>query len=122
MACRTVLVSSPTWPKKGESRYQLGFCLGLEEMRLGEYVGVADPHLAKQLTQRPRQGRAVDANRLLVELLLLAPPDNHELLQTLLLPLVEFLCLQLQLLLLLLVDVRPTALGRSRRALGEGAE
>lgn len=64
----------------------------------------------------------MDANRLLVELLLLAPPDNHELLQTLLLALVEFLCLQLQLLLLLLVDVSPTALGRSRRALGEGAE
>lgn len=64
----------------------------------------------------------MEADRLLVELLLLSPPNNHELLQTLLLPLVEFLCLQLQLLLLLLVDVSPTALGRSRRALGEGAE
>lgn len=64
----------------------------------------------------------MEANRLLVEFLLLAPPNNHKLLQTLLLPLVEFLCLQLQLLLLLLVDVSPTALGRSRRALGEGAE
>lgn len=102
--------------------YELGFGLGLEEVRHGEQVRVADAHLLKWSANYSSAGRQMGADRLFVKLLLLAAPDNRELLETLFLSLVGFFCLELQLLLLLLVDVSTPALGGRRRALRERAK
>lgn len=122
MVYRTASVSAMFRKANRPDTYKLGFCLGLEKMRLSEHVGVADTRLANWSTRVPFTSHCRVAHCLLVELLLLAAPDNHELLKTLLLPLIKLLCLEFQLLLLLLVDVSTTALGGTRRALGEGAK